>query len=55
MVIAIIVSALWVALFVPMMLIPFLPQVDTPYAPAPRELVPRVAGPPPTVQHQQAA
>ncbi len=55
MVIAIIVSALWVALFLPVVILPFLPKVDTSYAPAPRQLVQRTAQPLPTTQHEQAA
>jgi len=55
MVVAIIVIALWVVLFLPVVILPFLPQVDTSYAPAPRQLVRRTAKPLPTAQHEQAA
>lgn len=55
MVVAIIVIALWVVLFLPVVILPFLPQVDTAYAPAPRQLVRRTAKPLPTAQHEQAA
>ena len=55
MVIAIIVIALWVVLFLPVVIMPFLPKVDTAYAPAPRQLVRRAVRPLPTPQHEQAA
>ncbi len=55
MVVAIIVAAFWVALFLAVVILPFLPQVDTSYAPAPHEFVRRTVSPLPTVQHDQAA
>jgi len=55
MVIAIMFVALWACLFLPVVILPFLPQVDTSHAPAPREFVPRPVKPLPTAQHDQAA
>ncbi len=55
MVIAIIVIALWVVLFLPVVIVPFLPKVDSSYAPAPCEFVRRAPQSLPTAQHEQAA
>jgi len=55
MVVAIIVAAFWVALFLPVVILPFLPKVETSYAPAPRQLVQRSAQPVSAAQHERAA
>jgi MFS-type transporter involved in bile tolerance (Atg22 family) len=51
MIATIIVAVVWVVLFLPVAILPLLPQVDTAYAPAPRQLVRRTVKP----QHEQAA
>lgn len=55
MVAAIIFIALWVVLFVPVVILPFLPQVDAAYVPALREFVLRTPQSLPDAQHDRAA
>jgi hypothetical protein len=55
MVMAITLIAFWVILFLAVVIIPFLPQVDTAHAPAPRAVVPRAVEVLPTAPHERAA
>lgn len=55
MVVAIIITALWVVLFLSVAIVPFLPKVDSSYAPAPREFARRAPQSLPTAPHEQAA
>lgn len=47
--------ALWALLFLPIVALPFLPQVDTAYAPAPQQLAKSKVLPIPANQREQAA
>lgn len=47
--------ALWILLFLLIVISPFLPNVDTPSVPVPRELVRRSVVPPPANLRDEAA